>query len=332
LLQSCRLGTTSNVRRHICALQSPATQKNRFIRATHAIATLKMSFSTIERGSPNTEDYRIFYKNASGSIISPFHDIPLNAPQSSPESKVFNMVVEVPRWTNAKMEIATAEKLNPIKQDIKKGKLRFVNNCFPHHGYIWNYGALPQTWEDPNHTDAHTDMKGDNDPLDVCEIGYKVHKRGSVIQVKVLGVMALIDEGETDWKILAIDVTDPLADSLNNIEDVDTHMPGFLKATNEWFRIYKMPTGKPENKFAFDGKAKNRAFAEQIIQQTHEQWQGLVGKTVDSAGCACENTSVAGSPFQCPQDDAKAIVEAAAKPGEAAPVEAEVDKWCYVKL
>jgi len=31
------------------------------------------------------------------------------------------MVVEVPRWTNAKMEIATKEKLNPIKQDIKKG-------------------------------------------------------------------------------------------------------------------------------------------------------------------------------------------------------------------
>ena len=24
---------------------------------------------------------------------------------------------------------------------------RFVANCFPHHGYIWNYGAIPQTWE-----------------------------------------------------------------------------------------------------------------------------------------------------------------------------------------
>ena len=27
------------------------------------------------------------------------------------------------------------------------GKLRYVANCFPHHGYIWNYGAIPQTWE-----------------------------------------------------------------------------------------------------------------------------------------------------------------------------------------
>jgi hypothetical protein len=54
------------------------------------------------------------------------------------------MIVEVPRWTNAKMEISKEEPFNPIKQDIKRGKLRFVRNCFPHHGYIWNYGAFPQ--------------------------------------------------------------------------------------------------------------------------------------------------------------------------------------------
>ena len=24
---------------------------------------------------------------------------------------------------------------------------RYVKNFFPHHGYIWNYGAIPQTWE-----------------------------------------------------------------------------------------------------------------------------------------------------------------------------------------
>lgn len=73
--------------------------------------------------------------------ISPFHDIPLYADEAN---KIFNMVVEIPRWTNAKMEINRVEPLNPIKQDTKKGKLRYVANCFPHHGYIWNYGALPQ--------------------------------------------------------------------------------------------------------------------------------------------------------------------------------------------
>lgn len=47
------------------------------------------------------------------------------------------MVVEIPRWTNAKMEINKELPFNPITQDEKKGKPRFVDNCFPHHGYIW---------------------------------------------------------------------------------------------------------------------------------------------------------------------------------------------------
>lgn len=41
-------------------------------------------------------------------------------------------------------QISKEETLNPIKQDTKKGKLRFVRNCFPHKGYLWNYGAFPQ--------------------------------------------------------------------------------------------------------------------------------------------------------------------------------------------
>ena len=72
------------------------------------------------------------------------------------DANEFNMVVEVPRWSNAKMEINLKGQLNPIKQDVKKGKLRFVANCFPHKGYIWNYGAIPQTWEDPDHIGKYT--------------------------------------------------------------------------------------------------------------------------------------------------------------------------------
>ena len=53
----------------------------------------------------------------------------------------------------------------------------------PPSSYIWNYGALPQTWEDPSHLDENTKAKGDNDPIDVCEIGQRVCKRGDVIKV-----------------------------------------------------------------------------------------------------------------------------------------------------
>ena len=54
----------------------------------------------------------------------------------------------------------------------------------------------------------------------------------------------MIDEGETDWKVLAIDVEDPLASSLNDVADIEKVMPGFLADTVRWFKIYKMPDGK----------------------------------------------------------------------------------------
>lgn len=46
-------------------------------------------------------------------------------------------------------------------------------------------------------------------------LSLQVCSRGEVIQVKVLGTLALIDEGETDWKVIAINVEDPEADSYN---------------------------------------------------------------------------------------------------------------------
>lgn len=43
-------------------------------------------------------------ENEAGTIVSPLHDIPLHANDAK---NVYNMVVEVPRWTNAKMEVNT---------------------------------------------------------------------------------------------------------------------------------------------------------------------------------------------------------------------------------
>lgn len=74
-------------------------------------------------------------------------------------------------------------------------------------------------------------------------------------------------EGETDWKLLAIDVKDPIADQVNDVADVEKHFPGLLKATIEWFKIYKIPDGKPENQFAFNGEAKSAAFAHKVIDE-----------------------------------------------------------------
>ncbi|XP_017475515.1 PREDICTED: inorganic pyrophosphatase isoform X3 [Rhagoletis zephyria] len=286
-------------------------------------------YTIVEKGAPNSTNYSIYLKNQTGAIVSPLHDIPLYADE---KKTVLNMVVEIPRWTNAKMEISTNTPLNPIKQDVKKGKLRFVANCFPHKGYIWNYGAFPQTWENPGHIEPSTGCKGDNDPIDVLEIGYRVANRGEVIQVKVLGTVALIDEGETDWKIITIDVNDPLAEKMNDIGDVDKYFPGLLRATVEWFKIYKIPDGKPENKFAFNGDAKCAAFANNIIEETNKFWKGLITKELEGGEISITNTTNADTPGFIKNEEAEQILASAADGGEPEELSDTVDRWHFVHL
>jgi len=285
---------------------------------------------TIEEfGTRNTLDYRCFFKDAEGKLVSPFHDIPVWADE---KEHVVNMIVEVPRWSNAKMEISKDAKLNPILQDSKKGKARFVHNCFPHHGYIWNYGAIPQTWENPEAVDSHTGQKGDNDPLDICEIGSSIGFTGEVKQVKILGVMALIDEGETDWKLIGIDINDPKASKVNDVDDIDKVFPGLVVATNEWFRIYKIPAGKPENEFAFKGECMNKEFALGVINETNEQWKAMI--TGDGyKDLSCMNTaSIDGAREKVSADDAaKELAECPAKTDDA-PLDPSVHDWHYITL
>jgi inorganic pyrophosphatase len=87
---------------------------------------------------------------------------------------------------------------------------RYISNIYPLHGHFCNYGAFPQTWEDPFKQDPWTGqffyfsqlifiplfseqffcagLSGDKDPLDVCEIGFSPLSTGSVVQVSHLPI------------------------------------------------------------------------------------------------------------------------------------------------
>ena len=45
----------------------------------------------------------------------------------APPYQTVNLIVEIPRFSRAKFEIHREATLNPIKQDVKDGKLRFVS-------------------------------------------------------------------------------------------------------------------------------------------------------------------------------------------------------------
>jgi len=211
-----------------------------------------------------SDHYRVyFFKD--GHAVSPFHDIPLWADK---ENGIANMVVEIPRGTRPKLEISKSDVLNPIKQDVKKGKLRYVHDPYP-----FNYGAFPQTWENPKLKDDRTQAFGDGDPLDVVEIGTKVHNTGDVIQVKILGTYAMIDAGETDWKVVVIDVNDEHASKFNDVGDIPKDKTDVVF---KFLRDYKIPDGAPANEFAFGGELKDKAYANTVIQEGYDEWHKLI--------------------------------------------------------
>jgi len=230
------------------------------------------NLSVSATGEPNTLEYRLnFHYNDNGVLkrISPWHDIPLHARDGS-----LHFICEIPKWTRQKFEIATGEEFNPIKQDTKNGKLRNYN----WGDMLFNYGAFPQTWEDPTHkTDVEEPElhRGDNDPIDGVEIGTQQLRSGSVTKVKIIAVLAMIDDGETDWKVICINVDDPYAPQLNNLADLNRVFPTLIDTIRHWFKVYKTIDGKPENKFGFNGEAKDRDFALDTIEETHQFWKTL---------------------------------------------------------
>ena len=225
--------------------------------------------TTATSGQPHSLDFRVhFHYNDAGQLkqISPWHDIPLFSSDGH-----LHMITEIPKFSRAKFEIATGEAFNPIKQDVKNGKLRE----YKHGDMCFNYGAFPQTWEDPKHTTPDTGFAGDNDPIDAIEIGTRILRSGSVTKVKVLGCLAMIDDGETDWKVICINVEDPLSQQLNDIEDVERVLPGYISFMREWLRNYKVIDGKPQNSFGLNEKAVGKEYTMRVIEETHQFWQKL---------------------------------------------------------
>lgn len=76
-----------------------------------------MSYTIRKIAQPYTLEHRVYIEK-DGVPVSPFHDIPLYANE---EQTVLNMVVEIPRWTNAKQEVRPPFRLAPPA------------NCIPSH-------------------------------------------------------------------------------------------------------------------------------------------------------------------------------------------------------
>jgi len=190
------------------------------------------------------------------------------------KKELFNMVVEIPETKKLKLELSKDEEYNPIKPDTKKDK----NNNIICREYgiepIFNYGFFPQTYESKQNKYRNL-YYGDDDPLDVVEIGGNQNLNpGDIIKVRMIGCFCLIDQGEVDWKVIV--VNDKLYNKVNKINYFDN-----IKKIQEWFRTYKVYEGKKENMLLDNNKIFTVEETIDVIEECRKEYKEYMMKLMN---------------------------------------------------
>jgi len=90
--------------------------------------------------------------------------------------------------------------------------------------YPFDYGFVPQThWHD-------------GDPLDVVLLTTHPLVPGLLLTARPVGVLDMIDDGESDAKILAVPVKDPRWNEIKDLSDVNPHT---IEEIKHFFETYK---------------------------------------------------------------------------------------------
>jgi 3'-phosphoadenosine 5'-phosphosulfate synthase len=114
----------------------------------------------------------------------------------------------------------------------------------------------------------------------VIEIGDGPLPMGTITPVKVIGSLELIDEGETDHKIIALRSSDPHIHSINSLHDLEKYHPNVTKKLIDWLKNYKTSDGKLANKLARE--VPNTAEeAMSIINEVSEFYEKLISGESD---------------------------------------------------
>ena len=158
----------------------------------------------------------------------------------------YQMLVEVPTGTRQKWEVG--HKSGHIEWEFKNGKPREVKFL----GYPGNYGFIPQT------------LSGDGDALDIIVLSESAN-RGDILNVKVIGMLVLVDKGEQDNKVIAVR-DDGIFKKIDTLEEMLLKKPNVIPIIRAWFEGYKDP-----GKMVFMGY-KNRKKTIKYIEESHINW------------------------------------------------------------
>lgn len=143
-----------------------------------------------------------------------WHDIPTG--DEAPAH--FNAIIEIPKGSFNKYEI-----------DKETGLIALDRANYSATPYPFDYGFVPQTlWDD-------------EDALDVIVLTTFPLAPGILVRARPVGIIDMVDSGESDAKVIAVPVDDKRWDHVKDIDDVNPHA---LKEFTHFFETYKILKGK----------------------------------------------------------------------------------------
>ncbi len=136
-----------------------------------------------------------------------------------------NAVIEIPAGTTQKWEVNKETGKLELEQ-ISRDSFRVIDYL----PYPANYGFIPQTL-------LPEGSGGDGDPLDVFILG-PLLARGKIVNVRIVGMIKMLDNNETDDKLLAVP-TDQSGLKTKSYEMLITRYPAAVEILKLWLMHYK---------------------------------------------------------------------------------------------
>lgn len=157
---------------------------------------------------------------------------------------------QAPEVVNAVIEIPL-EGITKYEYDKDLHVFRLDRNLFSPVHYPGDYGFIPSTLGD------------DGDPLDVLVLVDTPSFPGCLMEVRPIGALDMIDQGQGDEKILCVGKSNPRYNNVVNYSDIYPHI---LKEIVHFFSIYKDLEGKDVEVRGW----KDAAFAKGLVTKAQE--------------------------------------------------------------
>lgn len=126
---------------------------------------------------------------------------------------IVEAIIEIPVGTKNKYEI------DKERNRIKLNRVQYSSMSYPAE-----YGFIEET------------LSPDNDPLDILVLTSEPTFPGCIIDAKVIGYLATIDNGYEDNKIIAVNNVDPRFNDIDDLKHVKEHT---LLEIKNFFENYK---------------------------------------------------------------------------------------------